>query len=704
MLFARSTAAKLAALDRSQAIIEFKVDGTILTANANFLAAVGYSLDEIRGRHHSLFVDPADRDGDEYRRFWENLRTGTFQQAEYKRLAKGGREIWIQATYNPILDAMGRTVRIVKFATDITAQKLRNADFEGKVAALDVSQAVIEFALDGTILNANPNFLTTVGYDLDEIRGQHHRIFVDPVERESAAYRDFWASLGGGAFQQGEYRRIGKGGRDIWLQATYNPIRDPSGRPMKIVKFASDVTADKLRSIDFAGKIAAIDKAQAVIEFAPDGTILTANANFLAAVGYSLAEIAGRHHRIFVEADERDGAAYKAFWERLGDGAYQAGEYRRVAKGGGEVWLQATYNPILDPKSGRPLKIVKFATDITDEIVRRRQFQLLSLVADETDNSVVITDAQGRIEYVNPGFERMTGHTLAEAAGKKPGELLQGPATSTATRNTIRESLARHEPFYDEILNYTKAGTPYWISLAINPIRGRSGEIERYISIQANVTRTKQASVQRGIQLDAISASNAICEWSLSGELLMANDHLQGLGALIGPGEAHAATLIAEVDRGRLLSGDQVRRELRWPSRDGFGVWLDAILSILPDLEGRPEKILMCAVDVTLRKRTMEQTHAALADVLASSERIDEITGAIAAIAGQTNLLALNATIEAARAGDAGRGFAVVAQEVKALAGRSSTASGDIAGLVSESRTRIEVLAESLTSLDKRAA
>ncbi len=347
---------------------------------------------------------------------------------------------------------------------------------------------------------------------------------------------------------------------------------------------------------------------------------------------------------------------------------------------------------------------MKFATDITADVARRRQFQLLSLVADETDNSVVITDAQGRIEYVNPGFERMTGYSAAEAVHRRPGELLQGPATSVATRTLIRERLARHEPFYDEILNYTKGGQPYWISLAINPIRNRCGQVERFISIQANVTQTKQASVQRGVQLDAISASNAICEWSLSGTLLEANDYLRGLGVLLEDGKGHADALIAKADRELVLSGQQVRREILWPSRDRFGVWLDAILSVLPDLEGRPEKLLMCAVDVTLRKRTMEQTHAALADVLASSERIHEITGAIAAIAGQTNLLALNATIEAARAGEAGRGFAVVAQEVKALAGRSSAASGDIAGLVSESRTRIEVLAQTLTTLDTQAA
>nr|WP_283206687.1 methyl-accepting chemotaxis protein [Methylobacterium iners] len=342
---------------------------------------------------------------------------------------------------------------------------------------------------------------------------------------------------------------------------------------------------------------------------------------------------------------------------------------------------------------------MKFATDITTDVANRRQFQLLSLVANKTDNSVIITDAAGRIEFVNPGFERMTGYTAAEVVGRTPGSFLQGPATSAATKAEVRQHLARHEAFYDEILNYTKAGEPYWISLAINPIRGSDGRIERFISIQANVTDTKKASVQRGIQLDAISASNAICEWTLTGQLVSTNDYLRSLGVLLDERVADARALLGEEHLRALVGGQQIRRTLAWPGRDGATIWLDAILSVLPDLEGRPERVLMCAVDISLRHRTMEQTNAALDEVLTSAAKIGEITGTIDQIAKQTNLLALNATIEAARAGEAGKGFAVVAQEVKALAGRSSVSSADIAGLVTESQKRISVLAGTLEAL-----
>lgn len=237
-------AAKLAALDASQAVIEFELDGTIVTANANFLTAVGYALEEIKGKHHSIFVDPQERDGADYRRFWEDLRAGKFRQAEYKRFGKGGREVWIQASYNPLIGRGGKPYKIVKYATDISAEKLRSAAIAGQLSALDRAQAVIEFNLDGTIITANKNFLGAVGYELEEIAGQHHRIFVDPKEREAPAYQAFWAALARGEFQAARYRRLGKGGREIWIQASYNPIFDMNGRPFKVVKFATDITAE----------------------------------------------------------------------------------------------------------------------------------------------------------------------------------------------------------------------------------------------------------------------------------------------------------------------------------------------------------------------------------------------------------------------------------------------------------------------------
>jgi len=232
----------LAALMNSQAIIEFKPDGTIVAANENFLGAVGYALEEIVGNHHSMFVEPEYANSPEYVEFWETLRRGQFLQEEFKRFGKNGKEIWIQASYNPVKGAGGKIVKIVKLATDITERKLHAADNLGQLAAISKSQAVIEFNLDGTIIQANDNFLETLGYKLEEIVGKNHSMFVEPNDRGSAEYNRFWDEIRVGNFQSGEFKRIGKGGREIWIQATYNPISDMNGKLFKVVKYASDNT------------------------------------------------------------------------------------------------------------------------------------------------------------------------------------------------------------------------------------------------------------------------------------------------------------------------------------------------------------------------------------------------------------------------------------------------------------------------------
>ena len=358
------------ALSRSQAVIEFGMDGTILTANENFLKALGYSLGEIQGKHHSMFVDPSERDSAAYRDFWAALKRGEYQAAEYKRIGKGAKEVWIQATYNPVLDASGKPVKVVKFATDITARKIKSMEDAGQITAIGRAQAVIAFEMDGTIVTANENFLRAMGYTLAEIQGKHHSMFVEQAMRDSAAYREFWAKLNRGENQSAEYKRIGKGGREVWILASYNPVLNEKGKPFRVVKFATDVTKEKLATADLAGQIASIGKSQAVIEFNMDGTIIGANQNFLKTVGYALDEIRGRHHSMFVDPSERDGAAYREFWAALNRGEYQAAEYKRIGKGAKEIWIQASYNPILD-LNGKPFKVVKYATDTTAQVLVR---------------------------------------------------------------------------------------------------------------------------------------------------------------------------------------------------------------------------------------------------------------------------------------------------------------------------------------------
>ena len=368
---AARTAALLAALEHVQAVVEFDLEGRVLWANQLSLELMGYSAHEVVGQHHRMFCPPEVTASDAYRALWEALRAGQVREDVFLRVTKAGKPVWLQASYNPVRDAEGRAVGVVKLATDITAQRAQQADFEGKIAAIHRVQAVIEFDLTGRILDANTNFLNTFGYARDEVVGQHHRMFCQPEFAASSEYADLWSRLGRGEFFAGRYRRLSKSGQEVWLQASYNPILDVTGKPYKVVKFAVDITHDMTSAAETKGKIDAISLSQAVIEFDMAGNVQTANPNFLRTMGYTLAEIRGKHHSMFCEPGLVQSQAYRDFWADLGEGKFQSARYRRIGKHGAEVWIQATYNPILDV-DGRPYKVVKYAIDITAQVQRER--------------------------------------------------------------------------------------------------------------------------------------------------------------------------------------------------------------------------------------------------------------------------------------------------------------------------------------------
>ncbi|WP_083970863.1 PAS domain S-box protein [Actinoplanes awajinensis] len=257
----------------------------------------------------------------------------------------GGRQRWLRFNVGPIGDGGREPESILVTAYDITDDRRQMAELRGKGAAIDRAQAVIEFDLDGVVLTANDNFLNLTGYALGDVVGQHHRMFVEDKYAESPEYIKFWEQLAQGEFEVGQYKRIGRGGRELWLRASYNPIFDLEGRPFKIIKYAMDVTESKMRNAEYQGKVKAISKAQAVIEFDLEGNILDANENFLKTVGYTLEEVLGKHHRMFVLPEEARGNAYRAFWQGLARGELESGEYMRIGKGGREVAVRCGSAP-----------------------------------------------------------------------------------------------------------------------------------------------------------------------------------------------------------------------------------------------------------------------------------------------------------------------------------------------------------------------
>lgn len=430
-LFDSEDSGILDALDRSQAVISFNPDGLIIDANNNFLNVVGYDFQEIDGKDHSIFVEDSFYNSPEYEKFWNALRRGEYQTGKFKRIDSNGEEIWLRASYNPIMDKKGNVKKIVKYASDITSNELRNADYIGQIEAIGKSQAVISFNLDGTIIDANDNFLNAMGYSLDEVKGQHHSMFVEEAFKNSQEYKDFWASLRAGKYQAEVYKRVGKGGKEVWIRATYNPIIAPNGKIFKIVKYAIDITEQTLRNADYSGQVEAISKSQAVISFDLEGNVLDANDNFLNVLGYSLQEIKGKPHSMFVEADYVKSSEYKQFWQSLRNGEYQAAEYKRIGKNGKEVWIQASYNPIMDP-NGDVFKIVKYATDITEQTLSHQEADRVGKIVDDNLDKILSAVSSANEQSVT-----------ASAASNQTLSTVQTVAAATEEFQSASNEIAR---------------------------------------------------------------------------------------------------------------------------------------------------------------------------------------------------------------------------------------------------------------------
>ena len=621
---------KVAAIGRSQAVIEFDLEGLVLEVNDNFLDLMGYTREEVIGQRHSMFVDEDYARTAAYRSFWQKLGRGEYEGGEFKRVGKGGREVWIQATYNPIMDLSGRPMKVVKYALDVTASKLHNAEFEGKVAAIGRSQAVIEFDMNGVVLAANDNFLGLLGYRPDEIVGKHHRMFVHPAQAGTDEYKQFWERLGRGEFESGEFKRIAKDGREKWIQATYNPIFDLDGRPMKVVKYAVDVTEAKARNAEFEGKVAAIDRSQAVIEFDMNGIVLWANDNFLDLLGYRLNEIVGKHHRVFVAEEESQAAAYQLFWEKLGRGEYNQGEFRRIGKNGQDVWIQATYNPVLDAE-GRPMKVVKFAIDVTETKLRSAEFQG-QVAAIGRAQAVIEFDLEGNILYANDNFLRTIGYSLREIKGQHHSMLCAPEYIVSAEYRDFWLRLRNGEFRSGRFHRVGKFGRDVWIQASYNPILDLAGHPAKVIKYAYDIT--EQVQLEQRLQSKTTQMNAAV---------------------------------------GRLTTS------------------IEEIAENTQEAAGLSEQTQTNAVDGT---EALRESIEAITRIQRSSAEIGDIVEAIGEIANQTNLLAFNASIEAARAGEHGVGFSVVAGEVRKLAERSSQAAREISKLIEESTLRVNQGAE----------
>ena len=444
--------AKIQAISKSQAVIEFQMDGTIISANDNFLNTLGYSMDEIKGKHHSMFVEESMKNSTEYREFWARLNRGEVSSGEYRRVGKGGKPVFIQGSYNPVSDANGKLLKVVKYATDTTkmvdernqAKSLRMIVDESEAAFMTINRDFVVTYINqqtekmiskyATVFRANwpsIDFSKILGMNIDLFHKnpQHQRMLLSDPSR--LPYKT--------DIQVGP----------LTFALTVTAQRDVAGQYVGNAlewKDVSEIRKQEFVNADYSGQIAAISKSQAVIDFKLDGTVITANENFLQTLGYSLEEIKGGHHSRFVDDATRQSSEYREFWARLNRGEFVAGEFKRICKGGKEIWIQGSYNPIMD-QNGKLFKVVKYATDITSQVNSRNEMaRILDLV---NANATTLGSSAEELTAVSSQMASNAEETSAQAsvvsaASEQVSKNVQTVATGVQEMNAAISEIAKN--------------------------------------------------------------------------------------------------------------------------------------------------------------------------------------------------------------------------------------------------------------------
>lgn len=569
----------------------------------------------------------------------------------------------------------------------------------------DSLKQILEQAIDAIVSIDEANCITFFnkaaeqlwGYDASEVMGKNVKILVPrAIQGKHDEFIDANRRTGQDKIV-GKARDViieTKSGKELWCNLSLSKIDVEKGK--LYTAFVKDISAQKeSQEIIDQTLEQCID---AVVTIDENNEVIFFNAAAEKLWGCTREQVIGRNVKMLVPSaiqSQHDDLVNQNRTSGIDKIVGTSRDVQIQTLDGRQIWGNLSLSKVqLENK----ILYTAFVKDITEEKLQQEAFATLSLVANETDNSVIITDAEGKIEYVNPGFTKLTHWQSQEVLGKKPGAILQGVHTDKDTIARISASLKSAQAFYEEILNYDKHGNPYWISLVINPVI-KDGKVDKFISIQANIDKTKRRVIENDVRLSAINTSNIALEFDINGKLTHANE--LGQKELGFESVEDMLTKFNKLDEligspnwEKIINGQLIYQDISLVNdKTHDNVILSASLSPVYNASKELEKILLYATNVSARNKVLGSTHKAMSEVM---ERIASIIQTINTISNQTNLLALNAAIESARAGEAGRGFAVVADEVRNLAQSTTQSADEIGQLIVQTEQHVDNLAKHL--------
>ena len=743
------------ALLSGQACIEFDLNGRVKFANANFLNAFGYTFDDIAGKHHSMFCQPSIVNQAEYKQFWENLQSGEGCSGEFLRLNSKGEPVYISASYSPVHNEQGEVISVVKIAMNITDAKQKALEAECKLSAIENTQAVIEFDLKGNVLAANTNFLNAMGYSLTEIVGKHHSLFCEASYANSDDYQLFWRELGSGKFKSGEFLRVNKQGKAVWLYASYTPIKGVDGNPVKVVKFCNDISDTKLKNSETQAKLEAMSKSNCILELNSDRQIIASNSLMQNTLGYKESELHGKQDSFLMFDGDRTTDQYLQDWNNLRDGRSVSGEMRLKGADNREVWVAGTRSPIFGI-SGELIKVVFLQQDIT--ATKNLQMDAQGkLGAIDRAQAVIEFDMTGKVLTANTNFLKLMGYAREEIQGRHHRLFVDAEHGASSEYQAFWETLGRGEFVQGEFKRVAQNGKEVWIQATYNPIYDPRGQLVKVVKYASDITEIKMRNQEFEAKVAAINLGQAVIEFDLEGRVITANrNFLNAIGYTLREiqGQHHSIFCTLDYTQSeeyrdfwlKLNEGEFISGRFHRVGKFNRDVWIQATYNPILDLNGKVLKIVKYAYDVTkevqleqsinqkteqMRKSLcqimdridliakdsgtvaksalqslewakegrseLKRVSASIGATQTHTSKVADIVRTVTDIANQTNLLAFNAAIEAARAGQHGVGFSVVASEVRKLAESSGTAAKEIAGLIEESLLQV---GDSATSSD----